>query len=60
MEEPKEQLVMLVPHYGAPFEDTYVFTTYEKAMDFWRFLENRECVEIRKMTFDIDSGGWVY
>ena len=51
---------MLVPHYGAPFEETYVFTTHEKAMAFWRALENRECVEFREMTQDIDSGGWVY
>mgnify|MGYP006269500461 CR=1 FL=1 len=60
MKEPKEQLVMLVPHRGAPFNETYVFTTREKAMEFWRYLENRECVEFREMTLDIDSGGWVY
>ena len=60
MDEPKEQIVMLVPHYGAPFVETYVFTTREKAMEFWRALENRECVEFREMTLDIDSGGWVY
>jgi len=56
----KEQVVMLVPHEGAGFEETLVFTTLEKATRVWSFLENRECVEFRKLTFDTDLDAWVY
>jgi hypothetical protein len=56
----KEQVVMLVPHHGAGFEETLVFTTLEKAMKVWLILENRDCVEVRKLTFDADFDAWVY
>jgi len=55
----KEQVVMLVPHYGAPFEDTMVFTSLEKAMKVWLFLENRDCVEVRKLTLDVELDAWI-
>ena len=55
----KEQVVMLVPHYGAGFEETLVFTSLEKATRVWAFLENRECVEFRKLTFDPDLEAWI-
>ncbi len=56
----KEQVVMLVPHHGAGFEETLVFTTLEKAMKVWSFLESRDCVEVRKLTFDVDLEAWIY
>ncbi len=56
----KEQVVMLVPHHGAGFEETLVFTTLEKAMKVWSFLESRDCVEVRKLTFDVDLEAWMY
>jgi hypothetical protein len=56
----KEQVVMLVPHHGAGFEETLVFTSLEKAMKVWSFLENRDCVEFRKLTFDADLDAWIY
>lgn len=56
----KEQVVMLVPHHGAGFEETLVFTTLEKAMKVWSFLESRDCVEVRKLTFDVDLDAWIY
>jgi hypothetical protein len=56
----KEHVVMLVPHHGAGFEETLVFTTLEKAMKVWSFLESRDCVEVRKLTFDVDLDAWVY
>jgi len=59
MEEP-EQVVMLIPHEGAGFEETMVFTSFEKAKRVWAFLENRECIEFRKLTFDADLDAWVY
>ena len=55
-----EQVVMLVPHHGAGFEETLVFTTLEKAMKVWSFLESRVCVEVRKLTFDVDLDAWIY
>ena len=55
----KEQVVMLVPHYGAGFEETLVLTSLEKATRVWAFLENRECVEFRKLTFDPDLEAWI-
>jgi hypothetical protein len=54
----KEQVVMLIPHYGAPFEETLVFTSLEKAKRVWAFLENRECVEFKILTFDVDLDAW--
>ena len=59
MDEP-EQVIMLIPHEGAGFEETMVFTSFEKAKRVWSFLENRECVEFRKLTFDADLDAWVY
>ena len=56
----KEQVVMLVPHHGAGFEETLVFTSLEKATRVWSILENRDCVEFRQLTFDIDLDAWVY
>ena len=56
----KDQVVMLVPHHGAGFEETLVFTTLEKAMKVWSFLENRDYVEVRKLTFDVDLDAWIY
>ena len=56
----KEQVVMLVPHHGAGFEETLVFTSLEKAKRFWSILETRDCVEFRQLTFDIDLDAWVY
>ena len=56
----KEQVVMLVPHHGAGFEETLIFTTLEKAMKVWSFLESRDCVEVRKLTFDVDLEAWMY
>jgi hypothetical protein len=56
----KEQVVMLVPHHGAGFDETLVFTTLEKAMKVWSFLESRDCVEVRKLTFDVDLEAWIY
>jgi hypothetical protein len=56
----KVEIVMLVPHYGAGFEETIVFTTLEKAMKVWLFLENRDCVEVRKLVFDVDLDAWIY
>jgi hypothetical protein len=51
---------MIVPHHGAGFEETFVFTSLEKATHFWSFLENRECVEFRQLTFDSVLDAWVY
>ena len=56
----KEQVVMLVPHHGAGFDETLVFTTLEMAMKVWSFLESRDCVEVRKLTFDVDLDAWIY
>jgi hypothetical protein len=56
----KEQVVMLVPHQGAGFEETLVFTSLEKAKRGWSILENRDCVEFRQLTFDIELDAWVY
>jgi len=56
----KEHVVMLVPHHGAGFEETLVFTTLKKAKRVWTVLENRDCVEIRELTFDIDLDAWIY
>jgi hypothetical protein len=55
----KQQVVMLVPHYGAGFEETLVFTSLEKATRVWAFLENRECVEFRRLTFDPELDAWI-
>jgi hypothetical protein len=55
----KQQVVMLVPHYGAGFEETLVFTSLEKATRVWAFLENRECVEFRRLTFDPELEAWI-
>jgi hypothetical protein len=52
--------VMLVPHHGAGFEETLVFTSLEKATRVWSILENRDCVEFRQLTFDIELDAWVY
>jgi hypothetical protein len=62
MDDPleKEQVVMLVPHDGAGFEETLVFTSLEKAKRVWAFLENRDCVEFRELVFDIDLDAWIY
>jgi hypothetical protein len=51
---------MLVPHDGAGFEETLVFTSLEKAKRVWAFLENRDCVEFRQLTFDTDLDAWIY
>lgn len=51
---------MLVPHYGAPFEGFRIFTDFDKAMSHWRFLKNRECVEILKLCYDPEIDSWVY
>jgi hypothetical protein len=56
----KEQVVMLVPHHGAGFEETLVFTSLEKAKRFWSILETRDCVEFRQLNFDVDLDAWVY
>ena len=56
----KEQVVMLVPHHGAGFEETLVFTSLEKAKRVWSILETRDCVEFRQLTFDVDLDAWVY
>lgn len=56
----KIEVVMLIPHYGAPFDETIVFTNREKAMRYWQFLENRECVEFRELTFDSEMDAWYY
>ena len=56
----KEQLVMLVPHDGAGFEETLVFTSLEKAKRVWAFLENRDCIEFRELVFDMDLDAWIY
>jgi hypothetical protein len=56
----EEQVIMLIPHEGAGFEETMVFTSFEKAKRVWAFLENRECIEFRKLTFDADLDAWVY
>jgi len=45
-------MIILVPHFGAPFDQIKIFTSLEKAMAFWSFLENRECVEFHELTFD--------
>ena len=51
-------MIMLVPHYGAPFDEIKIFTDDDKAKMYWSFLENRDCVEVRELTFDGEC--WVY
>lgn len=57
--EPKLQLVALVPHHGAEFEETLIFTDERTAMTYWRALPHRDCVSYIKMYEDIYSDGWV-
>jgi hypothetical protein len=55
----KEQVVMLVPHHGAGFEETLVFTNLEKAKRVWLILENRDCVEFKILNFDVELDAWI-
>jgi len=52
--------VLLVPHDGAPFKHTLLFTSLEKAKNHWLFLKNRDCVEIRKLEFNEEIDCWMY
>jgi hypothetical protein len=54
------ELVMLVPHHGAPFEETMVFTSLDKAKKFWLFIENRECVEFKEFVYDKINDVWFF
>ena len=57
--EPKLQLVALVPHHGAEFEETLIFTDEHTAMTYWRALPYRDCVSYIKLYEDVYSDGWV-
>lgn len=57
--EPKLQLVALVPHHGAEFEETLIFTDERTAMTYWRALPNRDRVSYIKLYEDVYSDGWV-
>jgi hypothetical protein len=59
MEEPKLRLVALVPHHGAEFEETLIFTDEKTAMTYWRALPRRECVSYVPLYEDAYSDGWV-
>jgi hypothetical protein len=54
------ELVMLVPHHGAPFEETMIFTSLDKAKKFWLFIENRECVEFKEFIYDKINDVWFF
>jgi hypothetical protein len=58
---PKEklQLVALVPHHGAEFEETLIFTDERTAMTYWRALPRRDCVSFVLLYEDVYSDGWV-
>ena len=55
----KLQLVALVPHEGAEFEERLIFTNLETAMKYWRSLPKRDCVDYVIMHEDPYSDGWV-
>jgi hypothetical protein len=49
----------LVPHYGAEFEETLIFTDEDMAMTYWRALPHKECVSFVRLYKDEYSDGWV-
>ena len=53
------RLVALVPHYGAEFEETLIFTDEKTAMTYWRALPHRDCVSYVPLYEDMYSDGWV-
>lgn len=55
----KIQLVALVPHEGAEFEDRLIFTNLELAMKFWMSLPKRDCVDYVIMHQDPQNDAWV-
>lgn len=57
--EKKLRLVALIPHHGAEFEETIVFTDEDTAMRYWRAIPRRDCVSYIPMFEDIHSDGWV-
>lgn len=57
--EAKLQLVALVPHEGAEFEERLIFTNLETAMKFWRSLPKRDCVDYVIMHQDPQNDAWV-
>ena len=59
MEKKELQLVALVPHHGAEFEETLIFTDEETAMTYWRALPRGDCVSYIKLYKDEFSDAWV-
>lgn len=54
-----ESPVALVPHYGAEFEETLIFTDENTAMTYWRALPHNDCVSFVRLYKDEHSDGWV-
>ena len=49
----------LVPHHGAEYEETLIFTDEYAAMTHWRSLPSKECVSVIPLVQDSSSGGWI-